>query len=119
MAARRVDGNNTPARPRQPPARTPQDREDQLVALAVDLAERQLMDGSASSQVITLYLKAGSSRERLEKLKMQHEIELMEVKREAMESAARVEEMYAEAMRAFSSYAGNEMPELDPGDESY
>lgn len=117
MAARRVDGSGKPARPRQPPARTPQDREDQLVALAVDLAERQMLDGSASSQLITHYLKLGSSRERLEQERMRHEIELMEVKREAMESAARVEEMYAEAMRAFSSYAGNEVPELEGSDE--
>lgn len=112
MASRRVDKKQNA--PRQPPATTPQGREQQLISAAVDLAERQMRDGTASSQIVTHYLKLGSSREFLEQERMKHEIELMQVKREAMESAQKVEELYAEAMRAFSSYSGQ--PELEAGD---
>lgn len=79
-----------------------------MVSLAVDLAEQQLAAGTASAQVITHFLKLGSSRERLEQERMRHEIELMEARREALESAARVEAMYEEAMNAFRQYNGVE-----------
>lgn len=113
MASRRVDGKK--AAPTRPPATTPEGREQQLIGAAIDLAEKQLLDGTASSQVVTHYLKLGSSREHLEQQRMKHEIELMEVKRAAMESAQNVEALYAEAMKAFSTYSGN--PELETGDD--
>ena len=59
------------------PALTPESRENQLISLAVDLAERQLQEGTASSQVITHYLKLGSTRERQEKEKLEEEIKLL------------------------------------------
>jgi len=89
------------------PAFSPEARENQLIALAVDLAERQIIEGTASSQVITHYLKLGSSRERLEyDLKMKQK-ELIEAKTESLQSAQRVEELYVNALDAMRNYSGN------------
>jgi hypothetical protein len=78
-----------------------------LVSQAVDLAEQQIRDGTASSQVITHFLKLGSTREKLEQQRLEHENELTRVKIEAIESQKRVEELYMEALTAMRSYAGN------------
>lgn len=104
------------------PARTDEGRERQLVSLALDLAERQLSDGTASSQVITHFLKAGSMRERLEQDRLRRENELLQAKVESMASGQRVEELYAGAIRAMSVYSGNsqeEEPEYDDYEEYY
>lgn len=89
------------------PALTPESRENQLIALAVDLAEKQLMEGTASSQVITHYLKLGSTKERLEKEKLEEENKLLRAKTEALKSAKRVEELYSDAISAMRKYSGN------------
>ena len=68
-------------------------RENQMIALAVDLAEKQLMEGTASSQVITHYLKLGSTKERLEKEMMQEQKKLLKAKTESLESAAEIKEL--------------------------
>lgn len=86
------------------PALTPDSRENQLVSLAVDLAEKQLIEGTASSQVIAHFLKLGSSKYRLEKAKLERENELLRAKTESLESAKNVEKLYAEAMEAFKGY---------------
>lgn len=88
------------------PALNPETRENQMIALAVDLAEQQLMDGTASSQVITHYLKLGSSKERLEREKLEEENKLLRAKTEAIESSKRSEALYAEALKAFAQYNG-------------
>lgn len=106
MATRRVtDAKAKPSR--RPPAKTPEARELQMVALAVDAAEELMQSGNAPAQIITHYLKLGSSREHLEQERMRQEVELLKIKREAYESAKRVETMYQEAMDAFRSYAGS------------
>ena len=99
---RRSEAKKTPGKP----ATTPEGRENQLVSAAVDLAEQQIRDGTASSQVITHFLKLGSTREKLEQQRLEHENELTKVKIEALESQKRVEELYAEALNAMRSYAG-------------
>ena len=98
------------------PATTPEARENELISYATDLAEKQIREGSASSQVITHFLKLGTSRERLEQERLEHENELTRVKIEAIESQKRIEELYMEALNAMRSYAG-EMPPPDPDDE--
>lgn len=95
---------------RRSPARTPEAREQQLADAAYNLAEDQIQSGTASSQVITHFLKAGSLRERLEQQRMEHEIELMEVKKEQLEGQKRIEELYLSALDAMRSYSG-----LEPG----
>lgn len=97
--------------PRRPPALTPEARENQCISLAVDLAEQQLRDGTASSQVITHYLKLGSSRANLEKEKLERENELLRAKTENLESSKRVEELYKEALDAMRRYSGMGEPD--------
>lgn len=97
---------NTTARKRRP-ATTPEARENQLIALAVDLAEKQLMEGTASSQVITHYLKLGSTKERIEKEILEKQKDLIEAKTEALKSARRVEELYSDAIKVFGIYRGD------------
>lgn len=89
------------------PALTPEARENQMISLAVDLAEKQLMEGTASSQVITHYLKLGSTKERLEKEKLEEENKLLKARTEALQSAKKVEELYADAISAMKKYSGN------------
>lgn len=86
------------------PALSPDAREKRLVSLAIDLAEKQLSEGTASAQVITHYLKLGTAREKLEREKLEEENRLLRAKTEALESARHVEELYSEAIRAFKSY---------------
>lgn len=94
--------------PRRAPATTPEGRENQLVAAAIDLAEKQISEGSVSAQVLSHYLKLGSTRGRLEEAKIARESKLLEAKIEGIESAKRVEALYGEALNAMRSYAGQE-----------
>ena len=88
------------------PALSPEARDNQLVAIAVDLAEQQLRDGTATPTVINHYLKLGSSKERLEIERLKCENELLRTKVETMKSAKRSEEVYEQALRAMRSYSG-------------
>lgn len=99
------------------PATSPEARENQLISLAVDLAEKQLMEGTASSQVITHYLKLGTSKERLEREILEKQKDLITAKTENLQSAKRVEEMYAEAMNAMRTYSGQASPVKDEDDD--
>lgn len=92
--------------PKRRPALSNEARENQMISLAIDLAEQQLMDGTASSQVITHYLKLGSTKERLEKEKLAKENELLKAKAEAIRSADKIEELYNNAIKAMRSYSG-------------
>lgn len=91
---------------RRPPAKDPEARENQLIALAIDVAEQQLSDGTASAQVITHYLKLGTTKERLEKEKLARENELLRVKAEAYESQKNIETLYKDAINAMKAYSG-------------
>lgn len=114
MASRRASNPEPKPSPMRP-AMTPQEMENRLISLANDLAERQLRDGTASAQVISQLLKLGSSRERLEQQRIGYENELMRVKKEALESQARTEVLYKEALQAMRSYSGQDP--IDFGDE--
>lgn len=88
------------------PALTPEARENQLISLAVDLAEKQLIEGTASSQVITHYLKLGSTKERIEKEILEKQKELIEAKTQNLQSVKRIEELYTDALEAMRKYGG-------------
>jgi len=105
---RRSDPEPTPTPRRR--ATTPEGRENQLVALAVDLAERQLKEGTASAQVISHFLKLGSTREQLEQERLAHENILLQAKAEAIAASSRIEELISEAIKAMRSYTGEEPP---------
>lgn len=107
---------NEEKKPRRPPATTLEGRENQLISAAVDLAEKQILAGTASSQVVTHYLKLGSSREKLEQERLAKENELLAVKAEAMASQRRVEELYEGAISAMRSYTGQDPLDNDNDD---
>lgn len=102
-----------PERRKRRPAKTVKGREDQLISLAVDLAEKQLIEGTASSQVMTHYLKLGSSREQLEQDRLQSENQLLKAKVDQLASAKRVEELYSDALNAMKRYSGQDPIEED------
>lgn len=90
------------------PAMTPEARENQLIALAVDLAEQQLMDGTASSQVITHFLKLATEKEKTEREILKKQVELLEAKTENLKSSKRIEDLFEQAMEAMKEYRGVE-----------
>lgn len=97
---------NVEERKRKRPALSPEARENQLISMAIDLAEKQLEEGTASSQVITHFLKLASSKERIEKEILEEQKKLIEAKTESIQSAKRVEELYKNALNAMRSYGG-------------
>lgn len=101
------------------PALTPEARENQMISLAVDLAEKQLLEGTASSQVITHYLKLGSMREQLEKERLQEENKLLRAKTKSLEESAKNEKIYEDALRAFRGYSGQEVDNDDDDQEIF
>ena len=115
MASRRKEAQDQAVNKttKRRPATTPEGRENQLVALAVDLAEKQIKEGTVSSQVLTHYLKLGSSREKLEQERLRRENHLLAAKAEAMASAKRVEELYGKALNAMRNYAGQDPVEFE------
>jgi hypothetical protein len=100
---------------RRRPATTPEGRENQLIAAAVDLAEDQIRAGTASAQVITHYLKLGSSREKLEQERIRNENALMEAKKIAIAAQENMAQMFSDAMDAFRGYRGED-PSVDYDD---
>ena len=109
---------STPTERKRRPALSPEAREAQMISLAVDLAEKQLMEGTASAQVITHYLKLATTKEKIERDILEKQKELITAKTEALQSQKRVEELYANALNAMRTYSGqgsqsdNEDPEL-------
>lgn len=94
-----------PQKPRRR-ATTPEGREKQLIAIAYDRAEQQIRDGTVSSQTLVHFLKLGSSREILEQQKLEHENELLRVKKEAIENQKDVEVLMMNALNAMREYKG-------------
>lgn len=88
------------------PALTPEGRENQMISLATDLAEQQLLDGTASSQVITHYLKLGTMKEKLEMERIKQEIELQKAKTKALANAEEIKVLYEDALKAMRHYNG-------------
>lgn len=94
------------AKKRRAPALTPEARENQLIAEAIDLAEKQITEGTASSAVICHYLKLGSTKAKLENEKLQEENKLLRAKTEALESQKNLEQLYKDAITAMTEYRG-------------
>lgn len=112
-----VKASNTKRRIR--PALSPEARENQLVSLAYDLVEQRLLDGSASSQETTHFLKIASTKARLEREILEKQKELISAKTESIKSEKRREELYAEAIKAMRRYNGHgdEDDERDENEE--
>lgn len=94
------------SRKKSEPALTPEAREKEMINLAMNVAEEQLRNGTASSQVITHFLKLGTEKEKLEREKLERENKLLTTKAEVLESTKHIEELYQKAMNAFTNYRG-------------
>ena len=90
------------------PALSPEARENQMISLAMDLAEQQLRDGTASSQLITEFVKRGAIKSRIEQEILEKQKELIEAKTQTLQSAQRVEELYSNALNAMKKYSGQD-----------
>lgn len=101
------------AKKRKPPAKTPEAREQQLISLATDVAEEQMLNGTASSQVITHFLKLATTKAELEKEKLRRENELLKAKTENIESQKNIEALYKEAIDAMKTYGGFDTSDED------
>lgn len=99
----------------RPKARTPEERENQLVSLAFDVAEKQMLEGTVSATVMVHWLKLGTARSKLEEEKLRKENILLEARANDLGSSKEAEARYAEAVRAIRSYQGME-PEEDDED---
>lgn len=100
-----------------PPATTPEEREQQLTALAYNLVEQRLLDGTATSQETTYFLNLGSSTRRLQEEKLKRENALLAAREEQLGKSDRMEELLERAIRAFKGYSGEEIP--PEGEEYY
>lgn len=115
MSRRAKVAESSQTLPPMRPALTPEARENQMISLAMDLAEKRLRDGSASSMEVTHFLKIAANKE-IDAINMklaQKELELKEAKRQAVESQAKMEELYSEALKAMQRYSGNGSDETD------
>lgn len=92
---------------KRPPATTPEGREQQLIALAMDAVEKRIINGTASAQELVHFIKAGSPTAKLERKILEKQEELLVAKTSAIESQKKVEELYANALSAMRSYSGD------------
>lgn len=92
-------------------ATTPQGRENQLIALAYDVVETQMIDGNASAMVLTHWLKLGTTKAKLEEEKLRKENILLQARAEALDSQKNTDELYKEALAAMKSYQGQDPDE--------
>lgn len=109
----RPESSEKPPRSRRPRAKTPEAREQQLIAASVDLAEEQIRTGRVSAQVLTHYLKLGTEQSRLERQRLIQENELLKAKVDAMASSARSEELFEKVLNAMKVYSGQEADDED------
>ena len=93
------------------PALSPEARENQMISLAMDLAEKQLMDGTASSQLITEFVKRGSTKARIEQEILEEQKQLIGAKTQSLQSAKNIEELYINALEAMKNYSGRGDPD--------
>lgn len=113
MSRQRIIVSNPDEQKPMRPALTPEARENQMIALAIGLAEQQLRDGTASSQVITHYLKLATVKEQLEREKLKTENQLLQAKIKDLESQSASASLYADAIEAFSIYSGKKSDSSD------
>ena len=117
--AKRTKTTSKDTQKKMRPATTPEARENQMIALAVDLAEKQLIEGTASSQVITHYLKLATTKEKIEREILEKQKELIVAKTENLQSAKRIEELYSNALKAMQNYSGQTCSMEEDEDDDY
>ena len=104
---------------KRPPARSPEEEENYMISIAVKAAEKKLLDGTASAQLICHYLKLATMKEQLEKEKLENEITLLKAKTDAIEADRQREELYDAAIRAMGLYSTSDLDEYDDEEDYY
>ena len=89
------------------PPLTPEGQENRNISLAMDLAEQQMRDGTASSAVIVHFLKLGTEKSKLEREKLIHENELLRVRANAIEASSYSDELTNKVLEALKKYGGD------------
>lgn len=97
--------NDTPKAPIRP-ALTPEALDNQMISLTYDLVKQRLVDGTASSQETTHFLKLATTKVKLENKLLEAQTAVAMAKKDAIQSQQRSEEMFRDAMRAFRRYSG-------------
>ena len=118
MAKKKVT-NGSETIQRTMPALSEEGQEKRMIAAATNLAYEQIMNGTASSQVITQFLKLASSTERLEKKIKEEQAKMLEAKTEQLKSQKNSEEAYMKAVRAMQEYSGHGVEESNEEEEYY
>lgn len=108
----RIKAANSSTIPKLRPALSPEARENQMIALAMDLVEQRLRDGTASSQETTHFLKAASQKSKLELENLRLTNELTAAKTKAIGDTAEIKILYEDALKAMRKYQGQ-------GDDDY
>lgn len=103
--------NSSGPKTKMRPALTPEARENQMISLAMDLVEQRLIDGTASSQETTHFLKLANTKARLELEILERQKDLITAKTETLKSQKRSEELMQEALKAFRTYSGQGEPD--------
>lgn len=116
MAKVKAPSSSQPKTKKRPPL-TPEAKENQMISLAMDLVEQRLIDGTATSQETTHFLKLATSKAKLENKLLEAQTEMAIAKKEALKAQQRSDEMFAEAIKAFKSYSGQGGSEED--DDEY
>ena len=101
----KTTGNELTRRPRRR-AQTPEERENQLIALALDRVEERMLNGTASGQEYVQFIRMASSKARAENEKLKLELDLVRAKTENLRQQQRTDEMFANAIAAFKRYSG-------------
>ena len=103
--------SSSKSKPKMRPALSPEAREAQMIALAMDVAEERLRNRTASSQEVVHFLKLGTSRAELEKEKLKKENKVLEAKAKAYESSEEIKTLYENALKAMRNYSGAGEPD--------
>lgn len=103
---RKVKSNTSNTQQKRRPAIDPEARQGQLIALAIDLVEKRLIEGTASSQETTHFLKLATNEARLKDKLLEAQTEMALAKKEQLQSQKRVEELYSQALKAMKNYSG-------------
>lgn len=88
------------------PPLTPEASENQMIALATEVAREQLINRTASSQVIVHYLKLGTVKAQQELEILKANTELAKAKTMSIQNSQDQDEMYAKAIEAMTTYKG-------------
>ena len=110
MAKAKLSSSSGPRR-RQKPSLDPEVRQNQLISYAIDLVEQRLLDGTASSQETTHFLKLATQESKLKNRLLDAQAQMAIAKKEALESQKHSEELFAEAIKAFRNYSGQGEPD--------